>query len=157
MLQLCHKDSNQILQDPDPEAESTSSAARASCKRARSATVVGDDEAAIGGVAPILLRKRRKTCDASTLQTPTPSSPPEQAGKARSDLSPATEAAIQQMPQAIKETIKTLKWISKCVEGLLEFKAILDFKQLEIDQMLEAIERQGPQCNISMNQSPGHG
>jgi hypothetical protein len=141
--------SDQISQESDREAESTSSAARHSPKRARSITVFDDDQTEAGDLAPIFLGKRRKTCDASKLQTPVLSSPPEQAGKARADLSPATEAVIHQMRDDIKKAIKTLKSISKCVDGLLEFKAILDYKQLEIDHTSATIGRRGPQCDIN--------
>jgi hypothetical protein len=139
------KSSDQISQAPNRGDKFISSAVKVSSKRARSVTVAGDDETESGDAAPRILQKRRKTRGASKLPTPTRSAPPEQAGKARADLSPATEAEIQQMRQDITKAIETLQSISNCVNGLLEFKAILDYKQLQIDDASGAIERQGSQ------------
>lgn len=83
-------------------------------------------------------QKRHTTHDPSQLPTPTTSSSLQQKGKARSTLSPATEAAIQQMPQEIEKAITSLKSIKNIVEGLLEFKAILD---LEAARVLPDIRR----------------
>jgi hypothetical protein len=109
-------------------------------KRARSATVQGDDEAAAEDAALTNFPKRRRTCEPSLLYTPSPTSAPKSAEDARSNLSPATEAAIQQMPKEIKKAIKSLKTVQRCVKGLLEFKAILDHQQMEICRVLEDIE-----------------
>ncbi|ERF71623.1 hypothetical protein EPUS_00612 [Endocarpon pusillum Z07020] len=102
-------------------------------KRARSATVVGDDM-----VVPSSSPKRHRIRDPSQLPTPTTSSSLQQKGKARSTLSPATEAAFQQMPQEIEKAITSLKSIKNIVEGLLEFKAILD---LEAARVLPDVRR----------------
>jgi len=139
------KSSDQISQARNQEDKFISSAVKASTKRARSVTVAGDDETECSDTAPIPLQKRRKAPDASKLPTPTLSAPPEQAGKARADLSPGTEAVIQQMRQDIKNAIDTLQSISNCVDGLLEFKRILDYKQLQIDNASAVAERQGSQ------------
>jgi hypothetical protein len=39
-----------------------------------------------------------------------------------------------------------------CVNGLLEFKAILDHQQLEVDQKFEQIQCRGPSA---LNHDPG--
>lgn len=83
--------------------------------------MMGDDM-----VVPTPPRKPGKRRDPSHLPTPTTASPVQQNGKSCSSLSPATEAAIQQMPEEIENAIKSLKSIKNIVEGLLEFKVILD-------------------------------
>ncbi|KAL9626319.1 MAG: hypothetical protein Q9164_007900 [Protoblastenia rupestris] len=60
------------------------------------------------------------------------SSPFQQTGKDRSTVSPATEAAIHQIPQEIEKAITYLKSIKNVVEGLLEFKVILDLEAARV-------------------------
>lgn len=135
-------DNNSVSQQPFLRTEDTPPMAEASytTKRARSATLAGDDEIGSCNKTLTVSRKRRKPHSHSRMQTQTPSLASEQAAKVRSDLSPATEAAIQEMPNEIKRAITSLKSIRRCVKGLLEFKAILDYRQLEMYQMWEGLE-----------------
>lgn len=128
---LYNEDTNHILQEP--EADFTFPAPAVPFNRARSPTVMGDDM-----VVQTPSRKRRKTCDPSQLPTPSTSSVLPKKGKARSTISPATEAAIQQMPQEIEKVITSLNSIKNIVEGLLEFKVILD---LEAARVLPDVSR----------------
>jgi hypothetical protein len=131
--------SDHRLQDSDATAEPSSSFGKGQLKRARTTTIVGDDKVVSGRITTPPSRKRRKACEPSQVHTPTLTPSSAQIGKAPSDLSPATEAAILQMPKDIKDAIKTLKSIRKYVNGLLEFKAILDYRQQEIYQMAEGV------------------
>ena len=136
------KNADNTVQEQDIEGESMFSVATAQCKRARSATVQGDDdEGAAFDDFSSSPPKRRRFCGASPLHAPAPSSSTGNAGKARLDLSPATEAAIREMPDEIKKAIKTMKMVRKYVKGLLEFKSILDHRQMELDEKLQDIER----------------
>lgn len=117
----------------EPEGDSTFSVPTVLSERASSGTVMGDDV-----VVQTPSRKRHMTRDPSQLLTPTTVSPLQQNGNARSTISPATEAAIQQMPQEIEKAITSLRSIKNTVEGLLEFKVILD---LEAERLLPASAR----------------
>jgi hypothetical protein len=127
--------------------------ANVSFKRDPSTTLI-EDEAAIDDVSPILSRKRQRICETLQSQTPKRSWPSEKAGKARADLSPETEAAVHQIPKKIKKAIKALEAISTCVNGLLEFKAILDYQQLEVDRKFKQIQCRGPSA---LNHGPRDG
>ena len=119
-----------------------SSVATFPLKRARSETVQNDDcEKAMDDGPPVPLQKRRMIREPPQIYSPTPGSPSSRVEKARLELSPATEAAIREMPNEIRKSIKTLKMIRRYVDGLLDFKAILDYKQVELDQTLEEIAR----------------
>jgi hypothetical protein len=103
--------------------------------------VQDDDDGVIDDGSPLPLQKRRRHRKSSRVYTPTPSSASKTAEKSPSDISPATEAAIREIPNEIKKSIKTLKMIRRYVDGLLDFKAILDYRQVELDQKLKEIER----------------
>jgi hypothetical protein len=64
------------------------------------------------------------------------------------------------MRQDIQKVIDILKSICDCVDGGLEFKAILDYKQLQIDDGSAAIEHQGSQDDkndqYNITHGPGH-
>jgi hypothetical protein len=142
-----------VLQEGASGTETIFSVANVSFKRDRSTTLI-EDEAASDDVSPTLSRKRQRICEKLQSQTPGRSWPSEKAGKARADLSPATEAAVHQIPKKIKKAIKALEAIGMCVNGLLEFKAILDHQQLEVDQKFEQIQCRGPSA---LNHDPGDG
>lgn len=134
-----------MIQEQNLEGDSTFPEATVSYKRARSETVLGDDdEGSVYEEFCLPSPKRRRFRPSPQLQTPAPSSPTRNAGKARLELSPATEAAIREMPDEIKIAIKTMKMVRKYVKGLLEFKSILDHRQMELDHRLKEIERRDP-------------
>ncbi len=125
------------IQGPESEPGSISSFQTVPFKRARSATLQGDDEAVLHHASLVKPSKRQWIGKPSQLRTPSSSSPLKKSGKARADTSSATEAAIREIPKKIKKAIRSLEMIAGYVDGLLEFKGILDCKQLEVYQMLE--------------------
>lgn len=131
-----------VMQDPDSEAEAISLETTMTSKRERSATLQANDEAAVHQEPFTPPSKRQRLSDASPLLlTPISSLPPVNFGRARANISPTTETVIRQMPIDIKKAIKTLETIRNSVEGLLEFKAILDYKQIDLEEKLAVIER----------------
>jgi hypothetical protein len=103
--------------------------------------VQGDDEVAFSDEHPPPSRKRKTTQEPSHLQTPISSTLSPNSRKDQSEISPTVQAEIEEMPHRIDEAIKTLKSIGRITTGLLEFKAILDYKQVELYKMWQEIER----------------
>lgn len=130
-----------MKQEGSSEADPTA-LAEVDSKRKRSATLSSDGESLNNDNESAIIQKRQRIRGPSE---PTPrlrqsTLVGHRNGKVRAEIPPDIEAAIRAMPEEIQHAITTLERIRGYVRDLVEFKAILDQQQVEIEQRLEKIE-----------------